>query len=266
MSEKTIELSVVIAAFNEEAVIVENLACVVAELETRPDVIWEIVCVDDGSTDRTGDLLDQAAEADPRIRIVHHRRNFGQGRALRTAFDIGRGEIFVTLDADLSYTADHVYRLKDAVDEQQADIVLASAYMKHGKVRNVPFYRYFLSRVGNLYIAKMSGYPISTSTCVVRAYRREVLDTLVLTYDGMEMQIEVLNKAFIMRFRVCEIPARLEWSHTKVKAAGVKRVSKMRIGSSIRQYLMMGWLARPSLVFLPLSILMILGQNVERIL
>ena len=252
------ELSVVIAAYNEEPVITKNLRHIVDELSKRPNVLWEMICVDDGSTDNTGILMDDFASKNPRVHVFHHRRNFGQGRALRTAFDQCRGDVIVTLDADLSYGPEYIFQLMDTLRDKNVEIALASPYAKGGTVRNVPFYRHFLSRYGNLYLAKMSRYPISTSTSVVRAYRRDVMDTLDLTSDGMELQLEILMKAHMMGFRVFEIPACLEWSDDKAVKADFRRVSKMRILRTVRLYLLMGWLQRPAYFFIILSWLLII--------
>lgn len=258
MPHQAMKLSVVVAAYNEEAVIDQNVQRIVAELTSRPEVDWELICVDDGSTDQTGAILDRFSRSRPRITVLHHRRNFGQGRALRTAFDICGGDVIVTLDADLSYGPEYIFRLADALYEQKVDIALASPYVKGGTSRNIPFYRYVLSRMGNAYLAKMSHYRISTSTSVVRAYRREVMDRLVLTSDGMELQLEVLMKSAMMGFQVCEVPAHLEWAEQKVSEAKFRRVSKMRILHMIRLYMLMGWLSRPAALFIALSLLMLL--------
>ena len=252
------DLSVVIAAYNEEPVIDRNLRRIVDELSKHPDVSWEMICVNDGSTDHTGKLMDEFASENPRIRVLHHRRNFGQGKALRTAFNQCQGEVIITLDADLSYGPENIFRLMDAIRNQNVEIALASPYAQGGSVRNVPFYRHFLSRYGNLYLAKMSRYPISTSTCVVRAYRKEVIDALDLTSDGMELQLEILMKAHMMGFQVCEIPASLEWSDDKTVKANFRRLSKMRILKTMRLYLLMGWLQRPAYFFIILSWLLII--------
>lgn len=258
MSNSNIYLSVVVAAYNEEAVIAKNLRRIINELVTRPDVNWEIICVNDGSSDRTGILMDEIALENPHVYVLHHRRNFGQGRALRTAFDCCRGDVIVTLDADLSYGPEYIYLLVDELNKKNVEISLASPYMKGGTVQNVPFYRYVLSRWGNSYLARMSHYPISTSTCVVRAYRSEIFNSLHLTSDGMELQLEVLMKASMMGFQVCEVPAHLEWDNSKVAEADLRRVSKMRILRTIQLYLLMGWLSRPAFMFVILSLLMIL--------
>jgi glycosyltransferase involved in cell wall biosynthesis len=201
--------------------------------------------------------MDEFASENRRVRIIHHRRNFGQGRALRTAFKQCRGEIIVTLDADLSYGIENIYKLADALQNNSVEIALASPYTKGGSVRNVPFFRRFLSRYGNLYLAKMSNYTISTSTCVVRAYRKEVIENIFLTSDGMELQLEILMKASLMGFRVCEIPAHLRWPENKADTTFAHRESKMRIQRTIGLTLLMGWLGRPAKIFIVLSLILI---------
>ena len=249
-------LSVVVAAYNEQAVIEENLRRIVEELESHGPAGWELICVDDGSADRTAELMTTFAADRPAVRVLRHRRNYGQGRALRTAFAVCRGEVIVTLDADLSYGPQYIGQLCEALEAENVEIALASAYAPGGSVANVPALRLFLSRYGNRYLSRTSPYGVSTSTCVVRAYRREVIERLELTSDGMELQLEILMKAAMLNFRVTEIPARLAWAEQKADEARGQRRSKMRILRTIRDYLMMGWLARPAAGMLTLGALL----------
>lgn len=257
METKKITITVIVAAYNEEPIIANNLQRIEQELMTRPDVHWQLICVNDGSHDNTGQKLENFAAGNPRVQVIHHRRNFGQGRALRSAFDQSLGEFIVTLDADLSYGPEYIYVLIDALQKEKVEIALASPYAKGGSVWNVPFHRRFLSRLGNFYLARMSHLSISTSTCAVRAYRREVIDSLGLNSDGMELQLEVLMKASLLGFRVCEVPAELRWLDKKQVKKDSRRASKMRIMKTIQLYLLMGWLSRPASIFMILSILML---------
>jgi glycosyltransferase involved in cell wall biosynthesis len=254
---QAVELSVVIAAYNEEAVIEKNIVAVLDYLR-RQNRTWELICVDDGSSDDTGRRLDRLAETNESLHVFHHRRNFGQGQALRSAFAQARGQVVVTLDADLSYGPEYIGLLGDALAENKADIALASCYMKGGQVRNVPFHRRFLSRAGNWYHARMSDYPISTSTCVVRAYLADALHEMRLTSSGMELQLEILTKASLHNLRVAEIPAILHWEKHKAAEASLRRVSKMRIFRAIYLYLKLGWLAKPAKALLMSSLLFLL--------
>ncbi|HEY3418637.1 MAG TPA: glycosyltransferase family 2 protein [Armatimonadota bacterium] len=257
VAREPVHLSIVVAAYNEEAVIAGSLSRIAQAAAARPGVSWELLCVDDGSTDQTGRLMEEFAAENAHVQVLHHRRNFGQGRALRTAFDLCRGEVIVTLDADLSYGPEYIYLLFDTLLRENVEIVLASPYAKGGSVRRVPFLRHLLSRLGNSYLARMGHYRISTSTCVVRAYHRDVIDSLVLTSDGMEAQMEILIKASMLGFRVCEVPAHLEWPETKLAGKAHRRSSKMQIARTMRLYLLLGWLARPAKLFAVLSLLLL---------
>jgi len=229
----------------------KNISALISYLESEIKEEWELILTDDGSKDGTRSIIESAAKSDARVKGLYHVRNFGQGRALRTAFEKCRGEIIVTMDADLSYGPEYIGLLIAELKKENVEIALASAYMEGGKVSNVPAHRLFLSKWGNLYLSFMSGRNVATSTCVVRAYRREVIDSMFLVADGMEMQLEILSKAIQLGFRMCEIPAHLCWNVPEPQATSVPaRTSKMKIFRSVVLYLKMGWLDRPALPFL----------------
>ena len=248
-------ISVVVAAYNEEPVISSSVRRLLDHMKASHGEDWELLFVNDGSRDQTGKLLDEARLLDKRIIVLHHPRNFGQGRALRTAFEVCSGDVIVTLDADLSYGPEYVGRLTAALEENHVDIALASAFMKGGTVTNVPLHRYILSKTANRYLALMSHYDVATSTCVARAYRREVIDSIYLSSDGMELQLEILMKSAVTGFKVCEIPAELKWEEPAAPAsqAAPKRRSKMKIAKTIGLYLKIGWLSKPAAAFLALG-------------
>lgn len=250
-------LSVVIAAYNEESVMQEHIRQLITTLEERPDIPWELILINDGSTDLTGEIINAAAQGDQRVVALHLWRNYGQGRALREGFARSVGDFIITMDADLSYGPEYIWKLYDEIITKQVEIVLASPYTTQGTTENVPFLRLFFSKWGNRYLSKMSPYQISVLTCVVRIYRREVLEELFLTADGMEMQIEVLMKANLMRYKVAEIPAHLKWKKNTT-TGNKKRVSKMRILSNINMSLQMGWLSRPAFLIIIFALMLIL--------
>jgi len=253
------KISVIVAAYNEEPVIMSTVEKLLSYMKDQFKSDWELIFVNDGSKDKTGEILDSALVLDGRIKVLHHPRNFGQGRALRTGFDYCRGDVIVTMDADLSYGPGYIGGLLEALKKNNVEISLASAYMPGGTVTNVPFHRYFLSKWGNRYLAIMSHYDIATSTCVVRAYKREVIDSLFLSSDGMELQLEILMKAASAGYRVCEIPADLAWPDTKAVTREKRRSSKMKIAKTIGLYLKIGWLSKPSFMFLAAGAMFLSG-------
>lgn len=254
------KISIIIAAYNEEAVIESTINRVNEFMNSQTQYAWEIICVDDGSKDKTFERMMEVGLLYKNVKLLQQKRNYGQGKALRAGFSHAIGDYIVTLDADLSYSPEYILKLVEAIIEKNVDIALTSPYTKGGKVENVPFYRHFLSRYGNKYLAKMSDYEVSTLTSVVRAYRKEVIDTLFLNSDGMEMQLEILLKSSIMKYKVCEIPATLAWDYEKFVEVGSKRISKMKIFRTIQLYLLMGWLSKPaSIISIFASLMMLLG-------
>ncbi len=244
------EISVVIPMYNERENAAETLAEVAAELG-RAGIDFELVPVNDGSTDGTGDVLAELASRDGRIRPAGYPVNAGRGRALRTGFAAARGEIVGSIDADLSYSPDHVTAMLRLLRERpEIDVVLASAYMTGGRSEGVPARRLWVSKLGNRLLSLAMPGRFSTITCVVRAYRRRVLEALDLESDGKEIHLEILSKALSLGYKVLEMPA--------VLRSRKKGSSKARIGPTIASHLHFTFVERPILLFGFLGMLCIL--------
>ncbi|MGR4066003.1 MAG: glycosyltransferase family 2 protein, partial [Vulcanimicrobiaceae bacterium] len=145
------------------------------------------------------------------VQVLRHEQNQGLGAALRTARDHVRGDYVLTIDADLSYAPSSFPELVDAAVAENADVVLASAYMAGGKVRNVPWMRAFLSREANRFLSMATNGKIATLTCVVRAYRRETFVGLAFEASGMDVNATLLFEALRKGAHVVEVPAVLDW-------------------------------------------------------
>ncbi|MBM4038664.1 MAG: glycosyltransferase [Planctomycetes bacterium] len=232
-----VELSVVAPMFNEEENIAETARRVREALAAFPGS-WELVMVDDGSTDGSRARAEAEAAADPRVRVVGYTPNAGRGRALRTGFAAARGRFVVTVDFDLSYEPSHILRLHAAL-EGGPDVVLASAYMPGGTSEGVSWKRLLPSRLGNWVLRFAWPKRIYTSTCVVRGYRRAALERLALTEDGKEIHLQILSEAFDRGLRVEEIPG-----HLRARSRGK---SKARLGGTIGSHLRFLTRRRPGL-------------------
>lgn len=205
-------VSLVLAAFNEEAILESNLARLCEYMRgLECDYRWEIILVNDGSKDGTGAIADRAAAMIPELTVIHHPVNMGLCEALKTGFQACRGKYCVTLDIDLSYSPDHVERLLAKIRESGSHVVIASPYMEGGSVKNVPWFRLVLSRYSNRFLNKVSPENIHTFTGMVRAYDVEFLQKLNLKSKGMDVNPEIIYKAILLRARIAEIPAKLEW-------------------------------------------------------
>lgn len=206
-------LTIVLPAYNEEALIARTLDRVMDYLAGIEDrYSWEIIAINDGSRDKTGEILDDYVAAHPRIRALHHHTNFNLGQALRYAFANARGDYTIVLDSDLSYGPEHIGALADAIVETRARVVIASPYIKGGKVTAVPWFREKLSRWANKLLSMSAKGHISTLTGMVRAYDTVFLRKLNLKAWDFEINTEIIYKAQVLRARIVEIPAHLDWS------------------------------------------------------
>lgn len=248
-------VSLVVPAYNEAALIernLERLCRYMQSLEAR--YRWEIVLVNDGSTDRTGDLAEEFARAQPNVRVFHHITNFGLGQAFKFAFRHCRGEYVVTLDADLSYSPDHIPRLLAKISETRAKVVVASPYMRGGRISNVPLVRRTLSIWANRFLALAAKGNVSTLTSMVRAYDGVFLRSLDLRSRGMEVMPEIIYKARLLGARVEEIPAHLDWG---LLAEVPQRRSSMKLWRHAMSIVLSGFLFRPVVFFLLPGLLML---------
>ena len=120
-------VSLVVPAYNEASLVDKHLTELCHQMESlEHEYRWEVVVVNDGSTDETGVLAEAFARARNNIHVLHHSKNFGLGQAFRTAFQYCRGDYIVTLDMDLSYSPDHIEKLLSAITKTNAKIVVAS--------------------------------------------------------------------------------------------------------------------------------------------
>jgi glycosyltransferase involved in cell wall biosynthesis len=242
-------VTVVLPAFNEAAILEDNLQVLqeyLATLTTR--YRFEVLIVNDGSRDGTAEIADRMAERYANVRALHHPTNFGLGQAFNTAFQQSRGDYVITMDIDLSYSPDHVGALLDEITATHAKLVLASPYMKGGRISSVPWLRKTLSIWANRFLSLFAHGNLSTLTCMVRAYDGPYVRSLIHRSTGMDIMPETVYKSMIMRASIKQIPAHLDWS--RQVAVGVKRRSSMRILRQIFATLISGFVFRPFMFFI----------------
>jgi glycosyltransferase involved in cell wall biosynthesis len=206
------------------------------------------VVVDDGSTDATRRIADEFAATRPEVRVLHHKVNFNLGQALRYAFNHCDSDYLVTIDSDLSYSPDHIGRLLSTIVDTGARIVIASPYLLGGETVNVPFVRRIASRIANRILARTSRGGLSTLTGMVRAYDRRFLSSLDLKAMDSEINVEIIYKAQLLRGRIVEIPATLDWSSQRDRAG--ERRSSIRMSRSTSSSVLMSFYFHPMLFFI----------------
>jgi len=196
---------VVIPTYNEA----ENLESVVARL--RPSVPEaDVLVVDDGSPDGTGDIADRLAAADDSVHVLHRSEKAGLGAAYIAGFRWALSEgydVVVEMDSDGSHAPEELPRLLTAARE--ADLVIGSRWVTGGQIRNWPLYRQIISLGGSTYARVLLRFPVRDSTSGYRAFRRQVLETLKLdevASQGYCFQIDLAWKTWRSGFRVREVP------------------------------------------------------------
>ncbi|HZV45862.1 MAG TPA: glycosyltransferase family 2 protein [Thermodesulfovibrionales bacterium] len=166
-------LSVVIPLYNEE----ENIQLLHERLRKALDPLaqeYEILFVDDGSTDRSLSLLEKIQADDKRVIVLSLRRNFGQTAAFAAGFDFARGDVVVTMDGDLQNDPTDIPKLLEMIKDND----LVSGWRKQ---RKDPFFtRRLPSIIANWLISKVTGVKLHDYGCSLKAYRREVIKNLKL--------------------------------------------------------------------------------------
>jgi glycosyltransferase involved in cell wall biosynthesis len=182
----------------DEAGTVRELASRVAAVLDGIGRSFEIVFVDDGSRDGTPDRVREAREADPRVKLVRLRRNFGKAAALSAGFDQARGRIVITMDGDLQDDPEEIPRFLEALDSRDLDLV--SGWKQH---RQDPASKRLPSLLFNWVTRRVAGVDLHDFNCGFKAYRREVLEQISV-YGELHRYIPVL--ASRRGFSIGEIP------------------------------------------------------------
>lgn len=168
------DLSIVVPVFNEA----ENVLPLVAEIMTvltAERILFEVILVDDGSTDDTFSLLDTVAHTEPRLKIIRFRRNFGQTAAMAAGFVNARGRVVIPLDGDRQNDPADIPRLLAKIEDGY-DVVSGWRIKRQDRLvsRRLP------SIIANGLISRMTGVHLHDYGCTLKAYRREVLDRVNL--------------------------------------------------------------------------------------
>jgi glycosyltransferase involved in cell wall biosynthesis len=195
--ETAVAVSIVIPLLNE-ADSLPNLYQQLNQMMDSLDRTCEIVLIDDGSTDGSFNILRQLQKADPRVRAIKLRRNFGQTAAFSAGFDHARGDVIITMDADLQNDPRDIPKLLAKIDEGY-DIVSGWRVNRQDKwlTRRVP------SQAANWLISHLTGVRLHDYGCSLKAYRRDVLENTKL-YGEMHRFIPAL--ASWMGVEVAEVP------------------------------------------------------------
>ncbi|HPN67530.1 MAG TPA: glycosyltransferase family 2 protein [bacterium] len=198
-------LSIVVPAYNEGQRIAHTLSQSYRYL-TDQQYDFEIIVVDDGSTDTTVDIVRGFFPNMPRLKLIRHRQNQGKGAAVKTGMLRAGGEWIMFVDADMATPIAMLERLWSA--RNQFDILIGSRYLQSDSIKTPqPFYRKLIARGGNYLIKTMLDLSLSDTQCGFKLFKKPVAQDLFARQNmtGWSFDIEILVLAKILDYSVGEI-------------------------------------------------------------
>jgi dolichol-phosphate mannosyltransferase len=234
-----LDISIVVPVFNEEESIPYLCERLFGILEQQR-YLFEVIIVNDGSTDRSLERLREQAARRPELTVIDLSRNYGQTAALMAGFDHANGRIIVTIDADLQNDPDDIPLLVDKIAEGY-DVV--SGWRSDRQ--DAKLSRNLVSRVANRVISKISGLELRDYGCTLKAYRRDVMDGVRL-YGEMHRFIPIYARW--MGAKVVEIPVRHRARQFGASKYGLERVFKVILDLAVIKFLDR-YLVKPIYVF-----------------
>src|SRR4030066_1257240 len=246
-------LSVLIPVYNEEG----NLSLLYGKLESalkKTKKAYEIIFVDDGSSDGTMEILLDLREKNPNIKVISFSRNFGQTSALSAGVDSWKGDIIIPMDGDLQNDPENILLLLQKIEEGY-DVV--SGWRKD---RKDPFLtRRLPSIIANKIISLIGGVHLHDYGCTLKAYRKDILKNIRL-YGEMHRFIPIYAKW--VGARVAEIPVHHLARQSGYSKYGMGRVFKVILDLMVVKFLM-SYSQKPIYVFGGMGLLMIIGSFIS---
>ncbi|MBE5320364.1 glycosyltransferase family 2 protein [Pedobacter sp. MR2016-19] len=181
------DISVVVPLFNEDESLPE-LTAWIDKVMIDNNFSYEVILVDDGSTDRSWEVIEELRSQNPAIKGIKFRRNYGKSAALNVGFEATQGNVVITMDADLQDSPDEIPELYRRIKEEKLDII--SGWKKK---RYDPITKTIPTKLFNAATRKMSGIELNDFNCGLKAYRSDVIKTIEV-YGEMHRYIPVIAK------------------------------------------------------------------------
>ena len=209
-------LSIVIPAYNEQKRLPETIKKLESFYASRRWSFFEIVLVDDGSTDGTAALIASIAKVNPIFRLVSNPGNRGKGYAVRHGAREAKGEWVLITDADLSSPIEELDCLFAAVEERKVDIAIGSRAIDRSKVSvRQPAFREFSGRFFNLVMRVATGLPFKDTQCGFKLFHSRTIEPIFSrqVIDGFGFDVEDMLLAKLLNLKVAEVPVR--WANVE---------------------------------------------------
>jgi glycosyltransferase involved in cell wall biosynthesis len=194
-------LSVIMPAYNER----NTVATVIRRILTEIPLDLELIVVDDGSTDGTGEILDAMAAQDRRIQVVH-KTNGGKTSALKRGFELSRGQVVIIQDADLEYDPAEIIHVVQPILQEHADVVYGSRFIVRRTARVLYFYHYLANRFLTTLSNMLTNLNMTDVETGYKAFRGEIIRNMIIESSGFGVEIEVTAKIAKLNAVVYEVP------------------------------------------------------------
>jgi glycosyltransferase involved in cell wall biosynthesis len=194
------KLSVVMPVYNEHGTLREVIARVLA---VSLDI--ELICVDDGSTDGSREILTELQTSSPRIQVLLQPRNMGKGAALRRGIQAATGDFVIIQDADLEYDPTDYPILLRPLIEGKADVVYGSRFLGSGPHRVLYFWHFVANRALTLISNALTNMNMSDMETCYKVFRREILQSIPIEEDRFGFEPEITVKIAKRQLRVYEV-------------------------------------------------------------
>ena len=203
------ELSIIIPAYNEEALIVSTLSCLQAYLLARPDN-FEIIVVDDGSQDKSVELVQQFQKLNKDVRLLVNQQNMGKGFSIQRGVLESRGQIIIFTDADLPYKLEAIEGFLQAL-RNGCDLAVGSRVLPGSEVKGVPFLRYAAGQIFSWMVQAVLFQGLPDTQCGFKSFRAGAAKEIFrrLTIGGFGFDVEMLFIARKLKLTVRPVPVQM---------------------------------------------------------
>jgi len=230
------ELSVVIPARDEEGSIEQTLAAIAGTLHTER-IPFEIVVVDDGSTDRTAACVRQSAVGYPGIRLVNNTGRHGFGMAVRAGLAQATGEAIAVMMADGSDSPEDLVRYYRKIEEGY-DCAFGSRFIRGSKILDYPVHKLAINRMANWFIRILFGLRYNDITNAFKCYRRQAIEGIQpLLSPHFNLTVEMPLKAIVRGYSYAVVP--ISWTNRK---SGMSKLKIKEMGSRYLFIVLLVWL------------------------
>lgn len=254
----TTDVSLIVPIYNEEETL-PHLLKAVADVMRKTKYSWEILCINDGSTDNSAQILADLTVEYPELKPLYQRRNYGQTAAMQAGFDNASGDVYITMDGDLQNDPSDIPMMLDVMEKEEADIV--SGWRRN---RQDEGFRMFLSRQANKLLCRIIGVNLHDSGCSLKAYRAEVMENvkiygelhrfipaIVSQYGAKIVEVEVkhharqygvskygnIGRMFRVMLDLVLLHFMLKYFHRPLHAFGMTGLVSLTIGGLLGTYL-----------------------------